>query len=178
MIHEKRLVLSLVTNLALLPTVLAVILSGFVIQIKYHMGHHGSIDKNSLFSGMNYLDWLNIHRTSIVIVSILAIIHIVLHWRWYKTIIQKRLFAKNRLVIVLTVVFIAVAITGYIPWFTALAGGSNATRKVFIEVHDKLTFVLFACFIIHIIKRSRWFITSCVKLAKSPIKETSEGSKP
>jgi hypothetical protein len=45
---KSRLVLSFVTNLGLLLTESAVVFTGFKIQLEYHMGHHGSIDKGNL----------------------------------------------------------------------------------------------------------------------------------
>lgn len=169
--QKKTLVVSLVTNLGLLLTGFAMALSGFVIQFSYHMGHHGSIDKSNLSLGINYVGWSGIHKISIVIISFLAIAHIILHWKWYKTIVRKNLFGKNKLVITLTILFIIVAITGYIPWYKDLAGGQDATRKSFIEVHDKLTFILIVYLVIHVIRRMRWFITSFRKLKQSPRKE-------
>ena len=164
--------MSLVTNFGLLLTGFAMVLSGFVIQFNYHMGHHGSIDKSNLVLGISYVGWSGIHKTSIAIISFFAIAHIILHWKWYKAIVRKNLFVKNKLVITLTILFIIVAITGYIPWCMDMVGGQYAIRKSFIEVHDKLTFILIVYLVIHVIKRMRWFIASFKKLRESPTKET------
>lgn len=163
---KSRLVISLATNLGLLGMGSVMAFSGFSIQFSYHMGHHGSIDNNNPVLGMYYLGWSNIHKISIIIVSILIIVHITLHWNWYTTVVQKRLFAKNNLVITLTIIFVIVAITGYIPWLMKLAGGSDVIAKIFIEVHDKITFVLFAYLIVHVTQRNRWFIASFEKTRK------------
>jgi hypothetical protein len=164
--QKKSLIVSLVTNVALLLTGFAVAFSGFLIQLDYHMGHHGSIDENDLVLGMDYLGWTNGHKVSIVTLSLLVIIHIILHWRWYKTVLQKNLFAKNKLAIALTMIFTVVAITGYVPWLIGLTGGSDASRRTFIEVHDKIAVVLFVCLVIHLAKRFRWFIDSIHRLNK------------
>jgi hypothetical protein len=161
--RKNRRILSLITNLGLLLAGSAMALSGLVIQFSYHMGHHGTIDKAFPVLGMSYVGWSNSHLVSIVIVSFLAAMHITLHWKWYKTIVRKKLFAKNHLAIILTIVFVVVATTGYIPWFIKLGGASEATRKAFIEVHDKLAFVLFAYLAIHVTKTYRWFIASFKK---------------
>lgn len=162
--QRKHLVLSFVTNLALLLTGFVVVGSGFSMQLNYHMGHHGSIDVNRLVWGLDFWRWSDIHKTSIVIMSFLAAIHVVLHWHWYRTVVKKNLLAKNKLAITLTIAFFVVAMTGYIPWFIGLTGGSDVSRKIFIEVHDKITLVLSVCLVIHVAKRYRWFVVSYKKL--------------
>jgi len=163
---KNRLILSLIINLGLLSAGATMVLSGLVIQFNYHMGHHGDVDKTLSVFGMTYTGWSDIHLISIVMVSFLAAIHIILHLKWYKAIMQKRLFNKNNLMIVLMTVFIAVAITGYISLFVRLSGGSEAIRKSFIEIHDKIALVLFIYLIIHVAKKLGWYISSLKKLLK------------
>jgi hypothetical protein len=162
--NKKRQVISCITNLGLLPASAAMAWSGLVIQLNYHMGHHGAINKASLVLGMTHAGWSDIHLTAIAIVSFLAVIHIILHWKWYKTIVLKKLFAKNHLIITLTAIFIAVAITGYTPLFVKWSGGSEVIRKSFIEIHDKLALVLLIYLMIHVSQKFRWFISSFKKL--------------
>ncbi len=170
--QKKNLIVTLATNLGLLLAGFAMTFSGFAIQFSYHMGHHGSIDKSHLALGISYAGWSVIHKTSIVIVSFLAIAHIMPHLKWYKTIIRKMLFRQNRLVIALTILFVIVAVTGYIPWCIDLAGGRYDARRGFIEVHDKLAFILIVYLSIHVVRRMRWFITSYRRLRQSPRRET------
>ena len=164
---KRRLKLNLITNLGLLLAGAAMAISGFVMQFGYHMGHHGNSDENNPVLGMYYSGWSNSHKISIVIASLLIIVHIVLHWEWYKTIITKKLLARNKFVITLTIIFMIVGVTGYIPWFVKLWGGSDWTRKIFVEIHDKMTFLLFVCLVIHVTKRFRWFVTAFAKIKKS-----------
>jgi hypothetical protein len=164
--NKRRMVLSLVANLGLLLTSSAMVLSGFVIQLNYHMGHHGDIDKTSPVFGMTYMGWSDIHLVSIVIVSFLAGVHTIMHWKWYKAIVRKKLFARNKLLITLTFVFIAVAATGYIPLCIRLSGGPETIRKFFIEIHDKIALPLFIYLIIHVAKTLRWYFGSFKKLLK------------
>jgi predicted neutral ceramidase superfamily lipid hydrolase len=116
---------------------------------------------------MYYPAWSSCHKISIIIMSFLIIFHIALHWEWYKTVIRKKLLSRNKLVITLAIIFIIVGVTGYIPWLVKLLGGSDWTRRIFIEVHDKITFLLFACLIIHVTKSFRWFINAVEKVKKS-----------
>lgn len=161
---KRRLILSFFINLGLLLTGAVMALSGFIIQFGFHMGHHGSIDESLPVLGLYYAGWSISHKTAIVAVSLLIMVHIALHGDWYRAVVKKRLFARNKLVITLSAIFIIVAVTGYVPWFIKLAGGSDLTRKVFVEVHDKITIVLFACLLIHLAKTFRWFITSFEKM--------------
>src|SRR5512138_1723266 len=133
-------------------------------QFGYQMGHQGSIDENNPILGMYYPAWSSCHKISIIIMSFLIIFHIALHWEWYKTVIRKKLLSRNKLVITLAIIFIIVGVTGYIPWLVKLLGGSDWARRIFIEVHDKITFLLFACLIIHVTKSFRWFISAIEKV--------------
>ncbi len=159
--------MNLVTNLGLLLSGMGMALSGFIMQFGYHMGHGGSIDENYPVLGIYYSGWSNSHKISIVIASLLIIVHIVLHWEWYKTVITKKLLARNKLVITLTIIFMIVGVTGYIPWLMKLLGGLDPTRKIFVEVHDKITFLLFAYLVIHVTKNFRWFVNAFAKVKRS-----------
>jgi hypothetical protein len=165
--QNRKLITGFVTNVGLLLTGFVTVLSGFVIQIGYHMGHHGGIDKNSLVWGLKYLGWSNTHKISIVVLSLLAIIHFILHWKWYKIIIKKNLYRRNTTTVTLTILFLVVAVTGYFSWFVDLLGGDYLTRKIFIEIHDKVTLVLLPCLIIHTVQKIKWFVMSFDKLKKS-----------
>lgn len=160
----KRQALSFAINLGLLFSGFIMAFSGLLIQIKYHMGHHSGIDIKYIVSGISYYGWSGIHKISIVFISIFMIFHFVLHWKWYKTIVKKNLITKNIQVIALTIVFILVAVTGYIPWLIKIMGGEEITRKTFIEIHDKLALILFMYLILHVVKRLKWFIGTFYKL--------------
>jgi len=90
--------------------------------------------------------------------------HFSKHWKWYKTIIIRKLVQKNRLQIILSVVFILVAITGYIAWIINLSGGSDILRKLFIEIQDKIAILLFVILTLHLTTRLKWHITTLNKL--------------
>jgi hypothetical protein len=160
----RHLMSSLATNLGLLLAGAAMAFTGLLIQFKFHMGHHGRSDANAVVLGLDHSGWSSAHRIAIVAISVLAIVHIVLHWNWYGTVLRKRLFSKNRLAVTLTIVFILAAITGYAPWLAGLVGASAVARRGLVEVHDKLALVLFGCLLIHVAKRAEWFVHSFRKL--------------
>ncbi len=154
-------------NLGLLLFGVVMVFSGLLIQIAYHMGHHGEIDTNNLALGLNYFTWSDIHLISVVLVSIGMIFHIILHWKWYKAVVRKKkLFFKNQQAIMLTTIFILVAITGYISWFIKLNGGPDLSRKFYMEIHDKMTYVLLVYLIFHVAKRFKWYFTAFKKVMK------------
>ena len=144
------------------------VFSGLLIQIGYHMGHHGEIDTNNLVLGLNYFNWSDIHLISVVLVSIGMVFHIILHWKWYKAVVgKKKLVFKNQQAIIMTIIFILVAITGYISWFIKLSGGPDLSRKFFMEIHDKITYVLFVYLIFHVTKRFKWYFTAFEKIRRN-----------
>jgi hypothetical protein len=166
-ILKKNPMVSFLINFGLLLFGSAMVFSGFLIQISYHMGHHGEIDTNKFVLGINYFNWSDLHKISIILVSIGMVFHIILHWKWYKTVVQKKkLVVKNRQAIILTAIFILVAITGYISWFIKLSGGTELSRKFFIEIHDKITLVLLVYLILHVRKRFKWYFTTFKKVKK------------
>ena len=161
----KKHVQSFIVNLGLLVWGLFAIYSGVLIQIKYHMGNRGHSGVNEYVFGVGYSGWNDIHKFSIVILSILAVYHVVLHWKWFKAVFSKKLFSKNLQVITFTLLFILAAVTGLIPWIIDLLGMSEFSRKVFIEIHDKIAIILSVYIIMHIVKRHKWFFNTLAKMA-------------
>lgn len=153
----KRQILSVIINLGLLFVGIIMTFSGLLIQFNYHMGNHGDIDTNNLTFGIDYSGWSNIHTISSIIVLVFMIFHTFLHWKWYKTVVKRKLFFKNRQVIILSLVFIVAALIGYLSWSIKLTGGDEVLRRTFIEIHDKLALILFVYLILHVTKRLKWY---------------------
>jgi hypothetical protein len=162
--QKKNPILKFIINLGLLLMGSVMVFSGLLIQINYHIGNHGDIDPNKAVFGIDYSGWSSIHKIAIVIVSFLMILHIILHWKWYKTVLQKHLISENKQVTILSILFILVVITGYIPWFIHLSSGSELARKLLIEIHDKIALILTVFLILHVIKRIKWYFTAMKKL--------------
>ncbi len=155
---------SLITNSGLLFSGFLTVFSGLLIQFQYHIGHHS---KDNYSIGLDYSSWSLIHKISIVILTVFAVFHITQHWKWYTTVIGKRLMNKNKQVITLSIIFIVVAITGFIPWIIDLTNGNELTRKGFIEFHDKIAIILSIYFILHIVKRFKWFLMTIERIKKN-----------
>jgi hypothetical protein len=102
-----------------------------------------------------------------LVVSLLMLVHFALHWKWYTTVIRTRGFAKNRLTVTLTLVFLAVALSGYAPWLVHWVGGAPLLRRALVEVHDKLAIVLSIYLTIHVARNLPWFVRVARKLRRS-----------
>jgi hypothetical protein len=99
-----------------------------------------------------------------VVLSVLMIYHVYQHLIWYKVVITKKNITKNQQVLILSLLFVLVAITGLTPWFIDLLKGDEMLRKTFIEIHDKFAIILTVYLILHIIKRLKWFFTTLEKM--------------
>lgn len=154
----------LIVNLGLLILGVSSVFSGILIQVKYHLGNHGNISISDFVFGINYQGWSVVHKISIVLLSLFMICHIYQHWRWYNAITAKRLFIKNQQVLILSLLFVLVAITGFTPWFIDLFNGNEIQRKLFIEIHDKLAVLLSIYLLLHLLKRLKWYFTTFDKI--------------
>jgi ferredoxin len=183
---RKRTFNNFLVNNLLLISGMMIIFSGLILQIGYHMGGHeehqfGSnemqfesmqyeqlrgIDTSKIVCGLNYSGWATTHKFVIVIFSLLIIYHTYVHWKWYRGVLTKHLIGKNKQVIILSVLFLLVAVTGLIPWFIDLSGSTSIFRMLFIEIHDKITLILIVFFVLHFIKRVKWFSKTYTKLKR------------
>jgi ferredoxin len=163
-------------NNFLLLSGLIMIVSGLTLQFGYHIGNHEGhsnkavitnvegiqtsvqirgIDINKTVLGFDYYDWTVIHKTAIVVFSLVMFYHIYRHWKWYRTVISRHLMTKNIQVISLSILFVMVALTGFIPWLIYLSDKNSLLRIIFIEVHDKLALLLAVYLVLHVVKRRK-----------------------
>lgn len=175
MIQRTKYFIGFLVNNLLLLSGIAMVVSGLVLQIGFHMGsapgnherkissYQGNVEQvrvinpESTVWGVDYKTWATTHKTAIVFFSLLMVYHFTIHWKWYKGVITKHLIGKNKQVMILSVFYIMVAITGIISWLIDLSGSSSIVRIGFMEVHDKLALVLIVYLLLHVIKRAKWF---------------------
>jgi hypothetical protein len=144
-------------NICLIIVSFTTILTGFVIQLKYHMDRLSPVVETW---GLAYNSWSLLHKLSIVALSLLMLFHVISHWKWYKTIITRKLIARNKQTLILSVIFVLTAVTGYAAWFAGLANGGASSgaalfRKAFIEIHDKIAIILTIYIILHVVKQMK-----------------------
>jgi magnesium-transporting ATPase (P-type) len=178
--RRKRMLNNLLVNNLLLLSAFVMVISGLTLQLGFHAGGpgghqfevHGAhsrtmkyeeargIDTNKIVYGFTYPVWSNVHRLTIILFSLLIMYHVYAHWRWYKGVVARRQIHKNFQTLTLSMLFLAVAVTGFVPWFIDLSGSTVILRTLLIEIHDKLAFVLIVFFILHVAKRAKWYITA------------------
>jgi len=151
-------------NSILLLSGITTTFSGLTIMLHYHMGHHGAISTTDTFWGLHYFDWSGIHKTSSIVLTLLMAYHILLHWKWYKNVLFKKLFSKNRQVLLLSIIFIVAFLTGFSPWILQLRVGTNSIRTSLLEIHDKIGIVLIVFLVLHVSKRFKWFKNNFIRL--------------
>jgi len=159
----KPTILFIINGLILLCGI-ATAFSGLTIMLHFHMGHPGAISTTDTFRGLHYFDWSWVHKASVLSMTLLIVYHILLHWKWYKNVLQKRLLTKNRQVLLLTIIFTIAFLTGFIPWLHQLTNVRDITRRFLLEIHDKNGIVLIVFLILHVSKRFKWFKDTYVKL--------------
>ncbi len=179
--EKKRLITQLVAYIFLFTISLLMILSGLVLQISYHIGEQKkfhenaeklltptmtykqvrAIDATRTVVGLNYADWSLVHKIAISLCTLLLMYHIFLQRKWYSMIFVHKLWGKNIGTLSLSLLFILLAITGYISWF---GGFSELTRNQLIEIHDKLGILLVVLLVWHVAKRIKWFVNAYGKL--------------
>jgi len=145
-------------NSMLLVCSIAAAFSGLTIMIRYHMGHSGMINVTDEFWGFDYSVWSGIHKTVTIALTLLMAYHVLLHWKWYKNVVLKKLMTKNKQVILLSFIFICTCLTGFIPWILPSGEDTELTRRGLLEIHDKMGIVLIVLLVLHVRKRFNWFM--------------------
>lgn len=145
-----------VCNVILLLAGIATSLSGIFIQGGYHLGNSDPTTK--IIFGLDYETWSFVHKISIVIFMLFCMYHLSVHRKWYKVVLAKQLLRKkNRQVLYLSFFFLLSAVTGLIPWSIDCLEGSINLRRLFIEIHDKVSLLLVLFILLHAIKRRERF---------------------
>jgi hypothetical protein len=150
---------NLITDLLLLPAGIATIFSGFLLQIKYHMGR---LPKTTEVLSADYYDWTVIHKYSSVVFFIILCVHIYLHKEWYISLFKKIPVKRDR-TSRLAFILIITSLFGFIPWGQSIINSllghpSAATERIFVEIHDKLGIILMIKVIMHVWKRFGWIV--------------------
>ena len=91
--------------------------------------------------------WGTFHIGASLVLLLLVIIHVKMHWNWYKHLFQKGLGNKSRTTVVLSLIFLLLASTGII-----LLGG--ACRRSTIGIwHFHLGWLMIVLAVVHVFKR-------------------------
>lgn len=109
-----------------------------------HVAGHGN--SHSLWH-----NWAVFHVCGSALFFVIASLHIVAHWRWYKGIIKNGIGRKNKVTAVLSIVFLVLSLTG-----VALLGVSGPNSPLGLW-HYKIGIVMVVISIGHIVRRRSAF---------------------
>lgn len=146
--HKKRLYRRL-TNVSLLIFGLTMTFSGLYIQIHYHIQDSAPL---------RFSQWTFIHKWSALLFTSIVAAHVALHLKWYNAVLEKQLFRKNRVTLILTTFMFAASLSGFVPWTLSLFPFHSEFRHTLVEIHDKIGVIFMVVMIGHIIKRCKWYI--------------------
>ena len=108
--------------------------------IRLHFLGHG------MGHGTGHL-WHSFHLWTSIMLLVLMIIHIKIHWSWYKHWFRKGLGSKSRTTALLSITFLLLALTGII-----LLGGV-CRRSIMGIWHFHLGWLMIVLAVVHIFKR-------------------------
>ncbi|MFA5404840.1 MAG: DUF4405 domain-containing protein [Ignavibacteria bacterium] len=150
---EKKRSISNITeiDLALAISGFYFILSGLLIQFKYHM--HDRFHQ-TLLLGMDYTKWNAIHIIASLLGLLLICIHVYHHRKWYFRIFKNKKLPKQKPTLIISIIFVIMAITGLLA-LTAKYLNLNDMRFMFIEIHDKFGILLSVLLTGHFLRRSK-----------------------
>ncbi len=147
---------------------LIVIITGLVLQIRYHMHR---LPDAYVVSGLNRSGWLLLHRISAVIVLALIVIHCILHRKAIAA-ARRRIFGKAsgssiKSSYYLFLLFVLTSLTAMISWIFWDHG--EVMRHTLVEIHDKLSLLLILFSAVHIVPRLDWMVKTYRKLRNTGI---------
>jgi hypothetical protein len=140
-------------NLSLLLVGIMMVGSGLLLQFSYHMGHHDGIVVTDTILGGDYYFWSWFHRLVAILFTLLLVLHWIRNFKWVQGVLKKRLLGKHRQVFIFSAIFIFAALTGFSAWAFSLLPEGELLQKGGIEIHDKITLVLFVFLALHVWQR-------------------------
>lgn len=158
---NTKLISHFAINLSLFISSVAMVISGFIIQINYHFKNLSLME---IVCGVTHHQWCAIHKWSASIFFLLTVYHIYYHWKWSRGISGRKLQTDKQIILFLSLITPIAMITGVIPWFVDIFDGDQSLRSILIEFHDKIAILLFLLTVFHMTKRRRWYINTFRKI--------------
>jgi hypothetical protein len=135
-------------NLGLLVTGLASLVSGFLIQIEYHMHDGAAFRATRLVWGLGYAAWTLVHQVGSASMLTIAVWHLVLN--------RKPLFALltrdgawRRQASVFFALFVVAVVTALAAWIAGTLVDSNRIEHALVEIHDKVVIPMAVLMVVH-----------------------------
>ncbi len=141
-----------------------VTITGFELLINFHPLR---LYKNSIVWGFSYYNWVMVHEISAALFVMFAIIHLYLHFGWYKSFLKCNV-VNNKLTLMVTVLFILTLLTSFIPFIIKtlfrIKGGFPEFIRFFYKAHNKIGIIFAVLLIIHILSRKDKIVKMFTKL--------------
>ena len=112
--------------------------------VELHVAGHGDVHEI-------WHNWAVVHVITSLLFLIFGVVHVKMHWGWYKSLFAKGIGNKSRVTLLLSVIFIVVILTGVA--LLAFVDGANSGMGLW---HYRIGLIVSAISIGHIVKR--WHI--------------------
>ena len=126
-----------IVDLLLLTLFILTAISGFGMHITGHSNNH-----------FIWHHWAAVHCLSTLFFTITTIIHIYLHWNWYKSLFSKSLGKKSKVTVIVSLLFLVLTISGTLAF--VIPHGPNSHIGIIHYIIGIVSTIFFAG---HIIKR-------------------------
>jgi uncharacterized membrane protein (UPF0136 family) len=137
-------------NVSLLVAGTMSLVSGFLIQVSYHMNHRVSAGRTVW--GWDYPTWALFHQISSAALLAFAAWHLYLNRRPLLAIL-KRNGAWRRQGSILFVTFAAAVTTALLAWAAAVGFDHRLAERALVEIHDKVVIPMSVLFVLHVWQR-------------------------
>jgi hypothetical protein len=152
-------------NVSLLIAGTASLVSGFLIQATYHMGH-GTWAGRPVW-GWTYPTWALFHQISSAMLLAFATWHLSLNRKPLFAIL-KRNHAWRRLGPILFAAFAAAVTTALLAWIAAVASGNFFAERALVEIHDKVVILMSVLLAVHVWQRRFRLLSRSRPMGKGP----------
>jgi hypothetical protein len=124
--------------------------SGFLVQVRYHMGHGASAGR--IVWGWPYPTWALFHQISSAAMLALATWHLYLNRKPLLAILSRN-GAWRRQGPFLFSTFAAAVATALLAWAAAVGFDHHFVERVFVELHDKIVIAMSVLLVLHVWQR-------------------------
>lgn len=153
-VSKNKWLMNFLANLLLLISGFLVSISGLIIQIHYHIRHNSN---HSTVLSLDRMVWYSVHVWISIIFLFIIVYHIWIHKKWYKNIFNQKKSPNKKPTIVLTILMVITAITGFVPLLIYFFDKNSIPRLVIIEIHDKIAILFLIIIFLHTKKRLKWY---------------------
>jgi hypothetical protein len=145
-------------NLGLLVTGAASAVSGFLIQLTYHMHHGVAVRASRMVWGLGYPAWAVVHQVSSVLMLAIAVWHIVVNRKPLVAYLTRN-GAWRRQAPVLFALFMMAVATALVAWTAGHVFGSASAERTLVEIHDKVVIPMSVLLVMHTWQRRARLLT-------------------